>query len=229
MRSSVTEWQHPPAPGPQEIPPKSSKSPIAVLRNLPTELLLKISNYLAAKDIFSLVLVNRQMSNILTPSLLKHALSEKYCVTALYLATARHNQPMIELLLSQGAPIVIVDYYFNALTVSSMSRLSPEDLTNLITFLLLEGGKSVILSETRKETALHRAAGEGYEKLTRLLLAQGALSMYRDELGWTPLRWAVDGGKVALVQLLRAHDDRSLVNGRLRRLRRVFDSGAEIV
>lgn len=224
MLLSVTEWQHPLAPGLQEIPPKSSKSPIEILRNLPTELLLKTSNYLGAKDIFSLVLVNRQMSNTFTPSLLKHALSEKYCVTALYLATARHNQPMMELLLSQGAPIVIVDYYFNALTVSSTSRLSSGNLTNLIEFLLLEGGKSVILSDTRKETALHRAAGEGYEKLTRLLLAEGALSMYRDELGWTPLRWAVDGGRVALVKLLRAHGDHSLVNGRLGRLRRgVFD------
>lgn len=224
MLPSATEWQHRVAPGPQETPPESSKSPITILRNLPTELLLKISNYLGAKDIFSLVLVNRQISNTLTPSLLKHALSEKYCVTALYLATARRNQPMMEILLSQGAPIVIVDYYFNALTVSSMSRLSSGALTNLIEFLLLEGGKSVILSDTRKETALHRAAGEGYEKLTRLLLAEGALSMYRDELGWTPLRWAVDGGRVTLVQLLRAHDDRSLIDGHLGRSRRgVFD------
>lgn len=190
------------------------------LRYLPTEILLKICENLGAKDISSLVLANRQMSNILTPSLLKHALSEKYCVTALYLAAAKRDKPMLRLLLSEGAPIVIIDYQFNALTVSATSRLSPDNLTNLITFLLYEGGRGVILSDTCKETALHRAAGDGYGKLARLLLSKGALSMYRDESGWTPLRWAVDKGRVALVQLLRAHHDRSLINGRPGKVRR---------
>lgn len=127
---------------------------------------------------------------------------------------------MVRFLLSQGAPIVVADYRSNTLTISATSRLPPDELASLVAFLLTEGGESIIVSDTHKETALHRAAGDGYEGLAKILLSKGALTMYRDESGWTPLRWAVDRGKIALVRLLRSHDDHPAINGRLGRLRR---------
>jgi ankyrin repeat protein len=54
---------------------------------------------------------------------------------------------------------------------------------------------------------LSQAAGRGYERVVKLLLENGAEPNFEDVGGQTPLSRAVEGGSVAVVQLLLANKE----------------------
>lgn len=209
----LPQWWFRPRRHQQRSTPPETPTATPYLLHLPNELLLEISKHLNVKDISSLTLTNHSLSTLLTPSLHQFALSEKHCVTALYLSTANGHEAMMRLLLSQGAPITIIGYRIGTFTISATSRLPVDELNDLLSFLLTQGAASIILSSTCRESALHRAAGDGNEKLAKILLAKGVSTTHRDMYGWTPLHWAVHGGNITLLRLLLAHAGHSLLSG----------------
>ena len=72
----------------------------------------------------------------------------------------------------------------------------------LLVQLLLDKGADLSNTAEQGWTALHWAAQEGHEPVTRLLLDREADVSATDEQGWTALHWAADRGHKPVTRLL---------------------------
>lgn len=139
------------------------------LLSLPNELLLIISTHLdRASHIHSLVLTNRRLNHLLTPTLHTYAhlpvsISPKETLTSLQWASMNGHIPLIRLLLSHPNSADI-----NTVATHTRNRPSPSCTT-----------------------ALHHAIARGDEEIVRLLLDAGAKCDIQDAFGNTAVHAAV--------------------------------------
>lgn len=104
--------------------------------------------------------------------------------TALWIAISKSDQPMVELLLDNGADANIGYEYANGWTVlHSIVRDGKKDLAEL----LLARGANVNATDKSGQTPLHLAVSYGAEQIVKLLLAHGADVNLKDNQGDTAL------------------------------------------
>jgi ankyrin repeat protein len=72
--------------------------------------------------------------------------------------------------------------------------------------MLLDAKANINATQSKNRTALHLAAGNGFEKGVDLLLERGADMWLRDRWYSTPLHYAVDSGSEATVAQLLSHE-----------------------
>jgi ankyrin repeat protein len=71
--------------------------------------------------------------------------------------------------------------------------------------LLVERGANINATGAGGNTALHYAAGRGYEEVLALLLRKGTHASSRDHQGMTPLLWVCVHGHLGMVKMLVQH------------------------
>jgi ankyrin repeat protein len=146
-----------------------STAPSTSLLSLPNELLLIISTHLdRASHVHSLILINRRLNHLLTPTLHTYAhlpvsISPKETLTSLQWASMNGHIPLIRLLLSHPNNADI-----NTVATHTRNRPSPSCTT-----------------------ALHHAIARGDEEIVRLLLDAGAKFDIQDAFGDTAVHAAV--------------------------------------
>lgn len=114
------------------------------------------------------------------------------------------HEPVVELLLDNGADIVIP-----SIPQKSLLHLAVGSGSETITRLVLEHGAGIIdidmVRKSTSETALHRAARDGQTGIVKLLLEWGADATIRNRWGDTALGGAVRYKCVEVVRILSEH------------------------
>ena len=119
--------------------------------------------------------------------------------TALMLAAAGRNPPLLRRLLKRGAAVNATN---NRGGTALMYSATYGDLEGAA--LLLEHGATVNARATNGWTALTLAAALGFEAIVNELLAHGADPNIADVYGWTPLMRAADANRPSSVRALLA-------------------------
>lgn len=140
--------------------------------HLPNELILQIASYLSLVDLNDLLRANRHLCTLLSPVLLKQALTAKvlssrscYQRPVLHWACAENRLELMVALLDMGTPYLnAVDYY--------------------------------------EMTPLHSAICLENEGAVKILLDYGASTTIINRWGWTPLILAVVTGNESIVKML---------------------------
>ncbi|KAI5842724.1 ankyrin repeat-containing domain protein [Tricharina praecox] len=178
------------------------------------EILLQIADHLAASDILRLLLTCRDIHTLLTPHLLRLALTTRLPHTGntiLHWACTHGHLTLARTLLSRGLPSSVR----NAAGWTPL-HLSLRHRHPLITSLLLSSGASVTATcsgnaDDAGATPLHLAA-DGAAALQ--LLTHGACVSARTKVGLTPLHRACRRGAGDVVDVLLAHGAREGARGR---------------
>lgn len=125
-------------------------------------------------------------------------------VTPLRQAVVFRHEPVVQLLLDNGADIAIPSN-----PQKSLLHLAVGSGSEAITRLVLEHGAGIIdidmLRKSTSETALHRAARDGQTGIVKLLLERGADATIRNLWGDTALGGAVRYKCGEVVQILSEH------------------------
>lgn len=173
-----------------EAHPKLSSKPTLTmsLLGLPPEVILLIGeNLTRGKDILSLLLTNRHLSQVLPRLLHPFAIQDRDGLGALQWAASNNHCFLIQLLLQKGFTIDSQPHYKNSPTSRRPHYQSTFPYS----------------SHRHRGTALFRAVMYGHEDAARLLLQKGASPNIRDKvIGETPLHLAANEGKESMVRLL---------------------------
>lgn len=125
-------------------------------------------------------------------------------MTPLRQAVVFRHEPVVELLLNNGADVVIP-----STPRKSLLHLAVGSGSETITRLVLEHGAGIIdidmVRKSTSETALHRAARDGQTGIVKLLLEWGADATIRNRWGDMALGGAVRYKCVEVVRILSEH------------------------
>lgn len=128
-------------------------------------------------------------------------------VTPLRQAVVFRHEPVVELLLDNGADVVIPSA--PSAPRKTLLHLAVGSGSETITRLVLEHGAGIIdidmVRKSTSETALHRAARDGQTGIVELLLEWGADTTVRNRWGDTALGGAVRHKCVEVVRILSEH------------------------
>lgn len=159
------------------------------LLNLPNELLLPIAeSFEHAHEVNALLLANRRLAVLLTPILNEFALRAKYATTALFCTAANGCEPMVKLLLTHGAKIVVVAAP-SGKGAKTVLHKSPGTCSDLLVKFVMAQGVNLALQDSQGKNwiPLHWAAKNTNLPMIKLLLNRGAEVDTRDHLGRTSL------------------------------------------
>lgn len=157
-------------------------------------------------------------------------------ITAIVLAVANGNVPMVQLLLEKGAPLS--SYHQNV----PLMHLAVHTDNVAMLKALQAAGTDVNTRDAVKRTPLHIAAEQDSTEAARWLLENGAELESRDEAGYTPLhRAALNGNEAAFTVLQQAGADLNTRNnlgltpyltaagaGKVRLMKALQSAGADI-
>lgn len=192
-------------------PPPPSFLP---LLKLPNELQIMIASVLPVKDIASLVLGNRHLHELLTPTLYSlgcNLVDDIKKETPLHWAAAQPDRLVVaERLLSRGADIEgKTERRLTALHIAA--EAGNEDCCEL----LLEHGADISAPSVTKVTPLHYAAGSNQADVVDLFLRNGA-PLLPSERNHTPIHRAVRACALDALNTFLDHDPsliHSVANG----------------
>lgn len=159
------------------------------LLDLPNELLLPIAESLKhPHDVNALLLANRRLAILLTPVLNEFALRAEHAMIALFWAAANGCEPMVKLLLTHGAKIIVVAAP-SGKGAKMVLHQSPGNCSDMLVEFVMAQGVNLALQDTRGKNwiPLHWAAKNANLTMIRLLLGRGAEVDTRDHLGRTLL------------------------------------------
>lgn len=159
------------------------------LLNLPNELLLPIAeSFEHSHEINALLLTNRRLAVLLTPLLNELALQAKYAMTALFWMAANGCEPMVKLLLTHGAGIIVVAAP-SGKGAKTVLHQSPGNCSDMLVKFVMAQGVDLTLQDTHGKNwiPLHWAAKSDNLAMIKLLLDRGAEVDTRDHLGRTSL------------------------------------------
>lgn len=157
--------------------------------DLPNELLLPIAESLKhPHDVNALLLTNRRLAVLLTPVLNEFALRAENAMIALFWAAANGCEPMVKLLLTHGAKIIVVAAP-SGKGAKMVLHQSPGSCSDMLVEFVMAQGVNLALQDTRGKNwiPLHWAAKNANLTMIRLLLGRGAEVDTRDHLGRTLL------------------------------------------
>ncbi|KAL0633840.1 putative ankyrin-repeat protein [Maublancomyces gigas] len=159
------------------------------LLDLPNELLLPIvESFEHPHDVNSLLLTNRRLAILLTPILNEFSLQAKHATTALFWAAANGCEPMVKLLLTHGAKIIVVAAS-SGKGAKMVLHQSPGSCSDMLVKFVMAQGVNLALQDSHGKNwiPLHWAAKNANLTMIKLLLNRGAEVDTRDHLGRTSL------------------------------------------
>lgn len=177
------------------------------LLSIPNELLLLIAQYLNPKDLNSFIQTNRHLSFLLANMLHRLAVQDKIGLAALLWAASKGHEPLVRLVLEQGARVDERDGEGH----TALHRAASEGHENIVR-LLLEKGADLYARTNDESTVLHWAVSSRSDTVARLVLMSGLRAeinfqsfegaddshLYRG----TALHWAAIGGYEAMAKIL---------------------------
>ena len=132
-------------------------------------------------------------------------------LTALNFAIIRGDESMVKLLLAhKDLELNIQHERWGMKAVLWAAMFGHESTLKL----LLDGGAQLNLRDEHGRTALFCAAQEGEENGVRVLLISGARTNIKNEYGDDPYSVAVREGHVRVAQILEAHDEQRVKDGK---------------
>jgi len=137
--------------------------------------------------------------------------SDMRAFTPLHLATRNGHGRVVELLIAGKADLNARTKTGDTPLLCALSQQLSAAHAD-IAALLVEQGADVSQRNNARQTPLHLAAEQGYNKIARMLIERGADVNAVDSSGWTPLHRAVQRGNIRVMELLLEH--RAEVNAR---------------
>ncbi|XP_033636927.1 inversin-like [Asterias rubens] len=118
--------------------------------------------------------------------------------TALILAARLESEQKVEFLLKKGAKTTVEDFEGKM----ALHRAEQNKETKCVELLLEKDPSLVHKTDSHQQTVVHLVAGEGNEVILRYLLEHDGKKDEVDNVGRTPLHWAVIQGVKCTVEIL---------------------------
>lgn len=172
--------------------------------DIPNELILQVAENLSLSDLDHLLQTNRFLERLLSPILLKRAITALVTVkrrSVLHWAAVHDRGPLMKLLLERGARASIDTVDDNGMTALHSAAIRGHKTP---VKLLLENGANIEIESKLGWTPLLLAAITGNSTVTRLLLERGASVQIisRTFSNKNALHYAVALGHISVVDVL---------------------------